>query len=339
MSKDKVKDKLIPEQASSIEYLSFRPAPGMGSPHLQTILPILFKKSGKEPPSASFFIHLEDGDSLCCKLSTPPSWKTNQKTIIIVHGLGGSHASGYMVRLSRKFYQAGYRILRINLRGSGPGAHLAQRPYHAGTSNDILQVIQTLKKETPHSPLTLIGFSMGGNIALKLAGELGEKATSLLEQTFAICAPIDLAQTTDLLLRHSNRFYHRYYLNGLQRLGYRWLGNRSLKSVIDFDHFVTAPQWGYQDAFDYYRQCSSSFFLSNIRHPCHLIFAADDPFIDYRPALKCSLSPSVKIMLSPYGGHMGFWGWAGKEHGYCWLDRLLLDLIKKMETSVSFQSV
>jgi uncharacterized protein len=334
MSQDKIKDEETCAQTHSIESLLFRPPVGMTSAHLQTILPILFKKSGNEPPSQSFLVQLEDGDRLSCKLSTPPTWKSNQKTIAIIHGLGGSHTSGYMVRLSRKFYHVGYRVLRINLRGSGPEAHLAQRPYHAGTSHDILQVIQALKRQSPDSPITLIGFSMGGNIALKLAGELGEKAHSLLENTFAICPPVDLALTTDLLLRRSNRLYHRYYLKGLQRLGCRWLGARSLKSVVDFDHFVTAPQWGFQDAFDYYRKCSSSIFLSNIRHPCRLIFAADDPFIDYRPALKYALSPSVKVMISPYGGHMGFWGWSGKEHGYCWLDHLLFNLINKIEPSV-----
>jgi predicted alpha/beta-fold hydrolase len=324
MSKDKIKEHLISTEPPLVERLNFRPAIGLTSPHLQTILPTLFYKGGKEPPSAAFFIPLEDGDSLCCKMSTPSSWHLNEKTIMIIHGLGGSDASGYMVRLSRKFYQAGFRTVRVNLRGSGSGAHLARRPYHGGVSQDVLQVIQTLKQQTPQSPIILIGFSLGGNIALKLVGELGEKANSLLEHTFAICPPIDLAQTTHQLLSRSNRFYHRYYLHGLKRVGYRWVQDRTLHSIIDFDHFVTAPQWGYQDAFDYYRQCSSSFFLPLIRHSCHLIFSADDPFIDYRLALQFPLSPSVKIWLSPSGGHMGFLGWAGKEHGYFWLDRLLL---------------
>jgi hypothetical protein len=317
----------LTEQALSVKYLPFRPAFGLGSPHLQTILPTLVNKKGREPPSAFFFITLEDGDTLLCKMSTPPSWKPHEKTIVILHGLGGSVTSDYMVRLSRKFYRAGYRALRVNLRGSGPGAHLAQRPYNAGTSQDVLRVLLTLKELPPHSPLLLIGFSLGGSIALKLMGELGEKASSLLESSIAICPPIDLAQTACLLLKSSNRFYHHYYLYKLRKMGSRWIKNHTFQTVIDFDHLVTAPYWGYHDAFDYYHQCSSCAFLPLIRHSCHLILAVDDPFIDYQSALQFSLAPAVKIWLSPYGGHMGFWGWAGKEHGYYWLDRLLLNWV------------
>lgn len=316
---------LITEHGLPLKYLPFRPALGLGSPHLQTILSTLLNMGGREPPSASFFIPLDDGDTLLCKMSTPPSWKSHEKTIVIVHGLGGSCASDYMVRLSRKFYHAGYRSLRVNLRGSGPGAHLAHRPYNAGTSQDLLQVLLALKELTPHSSLFLIGFSLGGNLALKLMGELGEKASSLLESAIAICPPIDLAETAIQLLNGSNRLYHRYYLYKLRALGSRWIKNQHLQSIIDFDHLVTAPYWGYSDAFDYYQQCSSRAFLPFIRHSCHLILAVDDPFVDYRPALQLSLAPPVKIWLSPYGGHMGFWGWAGKEHGYCWLDHLLFN--------------
>src|ERR1700761_7477070 len=101
--------------STSIKPLEFYPARGFASPHLQTILPTLFNHRGKEPPSASFFIPLTDGDTLYCKISTPSGWKLHQKTIILLHGLGGSHQSGYMVRLSRKCYEAGYRVVRVNL--------------------------------------------------------------------------------------------------------------------------------------------------------------------------------------------------------------------------------
>ncbi len=313
-------------QDSSVRPLLFRPALGLTSPHIQTILPT-FLKAGEEPPSAPFFISLEDGDTLCCMLSTPPNWNSSEKTIVLIHGLGGTHASSYMIRLSRKFYQTGYRCVRVNLRGTNLEGHVAQRPYHGGTSQDVLQVISTLKRLTPHSPLILIGFSLGGNIALKLMGELGENARSLIESTIAVCAPVDLAQTTHQLLERSNRLYHHYYLRRLRRIGTRWIGNSHLDSIIDFDHQVTAAYWGYQDAFDYYRQCSSKNFLPLIKHSCHLIFAADDPFVDYRPALQSSLSPSVNIWISPHGGHMGFLGWAGQEHRYWWLDSLLFQWI------------
>lgn len=329
MPRLQIHNSLLSSQSFRVEELSFRPARGMASPHLQTILPTFFSQGGAEPPSTLLFIPLEDGDALCCKISTPSKWMPHHKTILMLHGLGGSDASTYMIRMSRKFYQAGYRSLRINLRGSGEGVHFAQRPYNGGTSGDILQVIRTLKRETPQSPMALIGFSLGGNIALKLMGELGEQASSLLERVISVCAPIDLAQTMELLFNRSNHIYHRYYVRGLRRMGARWIGKNKIESLLDFDNVVTAPYWGYSDAHDYYRQCSSKFFLPEIRQLCHLIFAADDPFVDYRSAMQKSLSSAVKIWLSPYGGHMGFWGWAGQEHGYNWLDALLLKLTDK----------
>ena len=314
-------------ESLKVEKLPFRPARGLGSPHLQTILPTLFSKGEKAAPSTSFFIQLKDGDGLYCKISTPPGWKGHEKTVLLLHGLGGSDTSGYIVRMSRKFYQAGYCSVRVNLRGAGEGIRFATRPYHAGTSHDILEVVQALKRQNPESPLVLIGFSLGGNIVLKLLGELGEQASALIETGISICAPIDLNQTMELLSSRSNFLYHRYYVNGLNRMGSRWTGKRSVQSILDFDNIVTAPHWGFCDAFDYYQQCSGKFFLPQIRQMCHLIFACDDPFVDYRSAIQNSLSANIKIWLTQYGGHMGFWGWAGREHGYHWLDALLLKLI------------
>ena len=319
---------MIKSALPTVQHLQFRPIFGLGSPHIQTVLSILFSKPGFEPPSVWFQVSLDDGDILHCMLSTPPTWTPSGKTILLVHGLGGSHSSSYMVRLSWKLYQKGFRILRINLRGVGPGEPRVQRPYHGGVSQDLLQVVQALKKQSPDSPFIMIGFSLGGNIALKLAGELGSQAGTLLEEVISVCAPIDLAQTMNALLSFPNRLYSEYYVNGLKKLGNRWLGAKSIRTIIDFDHAVTAPQWGFKDAFDYYKQSSSCFLLPKISLPCHLIFAADDPFIDYRSALMNSLPTTTKVSLSPYGGHMGFLGWSGEEHGYFWLDHLLLSFLK-----------
>lgn len=322
-----MKDSSHNSQKVQIERLPFRPVPGLASPHIQTVLPIFFSRGGEEPPSTLFQTQLDDGDVLYCKLSTPSTWKSDQKTIVMLHGLGGSDTSTYMVRMSRKFYQFGYRVLRVNLRGAGLDGHLAKRPYHGGTSDDVLQVIKELKKQTPHSSIILIGFSLGGNVTLKLLGELEEQASDWIETAISICAPIDLKQTMKLLYKTTNHLYHRYYVKGLIKSGSRWIGKHSIRSIQDFDNVVTAPQWGFRDAFDYYQQCSSTHLLSKIRLKCHLIFAGDDPFVDYRSAIQDSLSPNVKIWLSQYGGHMGFWGWAGKEHGCQWLDSMLLKLV------------
>jgi len=312
-----------------VKNLPFRPLAGLSSPHIQTILACL-TPSGEPPPSASFLIPLDDGDVLTCEISTPSQWQETEKTIALIHGLGGNHRSSYMIRVSRKLYEAGYRTIRINMRGCGSENEIdAKRPYHGGISQDALAAVKKIKQDTPLSPLILVGFSLGGNIALKLAGELGEIGPSLLHSTIAICPPVDLAETARLIGQPSNILYNRYYMRQLERVAKRWIKNKTLSNIFEYDNMITAPQWGFQSAADYYRKCSSCFLLPNIKHPCHLLFSADDPFINYKSSLVEPMSSFVNIWLSPFGGHMGFFGWTGKNHGCYWLDSILLKWISE----------
>lgn len=315
-------------QRHPVEHLQFDPPFGLSSPHVQTVLGCFFP-SGNPPPSEQIIIPLADGDSLCCEVSTPAEWQPHQKTVVLVHGLGGSHHSSYMVRFSRKLYQAGYRAIRVNMRGCGSGDQLARRPYHGGVSSDILTVLQTLKAKNPLSPIFLLGFSLGGNIVLKLAGEIGSELDKYAHTIISVCPPVDLAQTAALLSRPLNRFYHQYYMRNLEMQARRWTEGRPFTSLYDFDNIVTAEQWGFKGAFEYYQQCSSLFVLEKIESRCHILFAADDPFIDYNSGLTKPLPTNVKVWLSPHGGHMGFLGWTGREHYYFWLDNILLKWINE----------
>jgi len=309
-----------------IEHLPFEPLLGFSSPHAQTVLGC-FCPAGTPPPAIPIIVQLTDGDQLCCELSTPKNWIATQKTVILVHGLGGSHKSPYMIRFSRKLYQNGYQVLRVNMRGCGSGHQLASRPYHGGVSSDIQNVVETIKKKFPLSPIVLVGFSLGGNIVLKLAGELGAGANKLIESTIAVCPPVDLAQCSALLARPLNKLYNQYYMRHLEKQAERWINGRPFSNLYEFDCLITAPHWGFQGAFDYYQQCSSRFILPQIQHPCRILFSADDPFIDYRSCLELPLPIHVKVSVSPYGGHLGFLGWSGRQHFYFWMDNLLLKWI------------
>lgn len=308
----------------SILPVAFDPLPGFSSPHLQTFM-ACFAPCGSPPPSVSKIIHLDDGDALCCEVSTPANWTDTQKTVLLIHGLGGCHSASYMIRASRKFYQKGYRAIRLNMRNCGTGNKLAKLPYHGGLSSDVLQVLRMLKADTPSSPIILIGFSLGGNIALKLAGELGESEEHLLDRVIAICPPIDLAKTAEIMARPTNHVYNRYYMYHLDRLTKRWTNGRVFNSIYEFDEIVTVPIWGFENPNEYYKASSSRYKLSQIKQPCHILFAEDDPFIDHKVCLSSKQSDTVNVWVSKYGGHMGFFGWADKEHGYFWLDKLLLD--------------
>lgn len=308
--------------------LAFDPLPGFRSPHLQTIM-TCFAPAGLPPPSVSKVFPLNDGDALCCEISTPPSWTNQDKTVLMLHGLGGCHSASYMIRFSRKLYLSGYRAIRLNMRCCGSGNKLAKLPYHGGLSSDILQVLQVLKQEDPLSPITLVGYSLGGNIALKLAGELGENNLDLLDLTIAVCPPIDLAETATIMARPANNLYNRYYMYNLDRLTRVWTKGRPFTTIYEFDEMVTAPKWGFKSPQEYYQASSSRYKLGHIHHACHILFAEDDPFINHSTCLNSARSDAVKVWVSKHGGHMGFFGWAGKEHSYFWLDKLLLDWVSE----------
>lgn len=310
---------------TKIRKLNFEPLPGLSSGHLQTILHVYCPK-GKPPPSKNLLVELDKTNQLSCEISTPLSWKEHHKTIALVHGLGGSHDSNYMIRLSRKFYQNGEKVIRINLRGCGSGKGLSHLPYNAGTSADILKVIQHLKKNSPASEIILIGFSLGGNIILKLAGELGTGAKNLIKTFIAVCAPLDLAHTLKTIERKRHAIYHSYFLKNMCRQAPVWISQR-VKTIYEFDNLITAPLWGYRDADDYYQKCSSIQFLPEVRHNTHLVIAEDDPFICTERLKSLHLNHEVNLWSSKYGGHLGFLGRIPKTRDIYWIDHLLLNWV------------
>jgi uncharacterized protein len=309
--------------------LHFQPPFGLSSPDLQMILSA-YGGHGAEPPSEQMLVQLEDGNCLSCHLSNPHPDQEPQQVVVLVHGLGGSYQSGYLIRLARKIYQAGACAVRVNLRNCGSGEGMSALPYNGGTSGDVLAVLRELKKRFPQAFITLIGFSLGGNIVLKLAGELGDEAKYYLHQAITVCPTIDLYQAVKHIERTRNWIYHRYYLSHLSTQSKKWSKDLSIHSLYEFDNKITAPLWGYKNARDYYSRCSSERFIENISVPTKILFAADDPFIDFQLIERIKKIPSsVDVYLTEKGGHMGFLGWSGKEHGYFWLDWILMNWIFK----------
>jgi predicted alpha/beta-fold hydrolase len=212
------------------------------------------------------------------------------------------------------------------MRSCGSGINLSKLPYHGGLSSDILQVIKKIKEETPLSSITVIGYSLGGNITLKLAAEL-ENNFDLVDTIIAVCPPVDLAETAVIMAQPINHFYNRYYMHNLGRMTRQWTEGKPFASIYEFDEMVTAPKWGFESPDIYYKESSSCFKLDQIKHPCHILLAKDDPFINPDTCINAKKSDAIKIWLSEHGGHMGFFGWADEEHGYYWLDMLLMNWI------------
>lgn len=320
--------------------IPFRPLPLLSGPHVQTILGSILPVAG-EPPSETWFMELDDGDKLALEVSTPSSWTNDQPTVFMVHGLCGSHRSKYLIRMARKIYSRGVRAVRMNLRGCGSGSGLARNIYHSGRSDDVLAALTSVHDTAPTSPLSLVGFSLGGNIVLKLAAELTSRARDILRQVIAVAPPADLLRCSQLLEQPRNRLYNRHFTKLLlkdvkqRHRQYPDLPPITLPrrlTLYEFDDLYTAPRSGFTGAIDYYTSCSSAPLVPRIEIPCTILFAEDDPVIDANVFKNITLPPSVRVERVTHGGHLGYLGVPWSPGGYRWLDRQLLEWLDDVST-------
>src|SRR5262249_25314466 len=161
------------------------------------------------------FVTLPDGDRLALHDSVPASWRPGGRIVVLVHGLGGSHQSRYMERLTGLLWPHGIRVVRLDLRGVGRGEALARRTYHGGCSDDVRAAAAEVHRWSPHSPLVLIGMSLGGNILLTRAGGAAAEPVPGLERVVAVSPPIDLVRCVEMIAQPRNRVYENYYVRRL----------------------------------------------------------------------------------------------------------------------------
>ena len=317
--------------------LPFDPFPFLHGPHHQTIIGsfcgFLF-----DPASDQKLILLPDGDRLSLEVTTPRGWKPTDPTVFLVHGLCGSHKSPNLVRMARRLEPLGIRAVRFNMRGCGSGKGLAKQIYHSGRSEDVFESIKVLKKEHPDSPIVLIGFSLGANIVLKMAGELGAVAKPFIQKMIAVSAPVDLYSSILMIGHPDNAMYERYFYKLLRAdVHYRHKKFKDLPPVnlprnlkiYEFDQIYTAPTCGFRSVHDYYSRCSSAQFVPDIALPCKILFAEDDPIVSSHSLDDVSLPSNVEVYRTKKGGHMGYLGNPQGEKGFHWLDSLLIDWIRE----------
>lgn len=312
--------------------LPFNPFPLLGSPHSQTIVSSLLGAWSPEPPSMQKLIALPDGDQLSLEMTTPEKWLPTDPTVVLLHGLCGSHRSSYLVRMAKRLKSMGIRAVRVNMRGCGSGRGLAKHFYHSGRSEDVLEVLKVLKNEHNKSQVTLVGYSLGANIALKLSGELKGDGPALLHQVIAVSPPADLHLCVQMFDKPENAIYERHFFKAL-RAHVRDLLKENAPAlpnnlkVIEFDDLMTAPRSGFASALDYYAKCSSASFVPHIRLPCKILFAEDDPFISHSTLDELAIPTNVQIFKTKKGGHLGYLGSPLHKKGVRWLDSLLIEWI------------
>jgi predicted alpha/beta-fold hydrolase len=248
-------------------------------------------------------------------------WHQNRAehpTLLMWHGMEGSTASAYMVSTADKAFRAGFNVVRLNVRNCGGTEHLSRTLYHGGLTHDARVVIEELIEKDHLRQLFLAGFSLGGNMILKLAGEYGDNPPTELLGICAISPSVDLRASTLHMAQRRNWIYHQDFLrrvkNRIRRKKklfpdlYDISVLSDIHSIEEFDDRFIAPAFGFGDARDYYAKASSLPWIRHIRIPTLIIHAEDDPFIPFAPLRDPSVAgnPYVLLLAPERGGHVAF---------------------------------
>jgi predicted alpha/beta-fold hydrolase len=294
------------------------------------------------------WVTLDDGDVVVVHDDCPPDWQPGGVAAILLHGLTGCHLSPLMVRLADKLSARGVRVFRFDMRGCGAGMGLARKPYHAGCSDDLAQVVANVLTWCEAS-LVLIGVSLSGNILLKYLGEAPERVPDAVVAAMAINPPIDLARSVATLDGRVNRWYDRHFVGQLTRHldehCRRWPeatlpAGRPPRRLYDFDDWYTAPTSGFGNAANYYERCSAAQFMPQIRVPTLVLTACDDPMVPVAMFEEShSAWPSnVHLEIVNGGGHVGYLSRRNIDPDVHWLDWRVVECVTGIRVEVEVSS-
>jgi predicted alpha/beta-fold hydrolase len=313
----------------------FFPLPLLSNPHLQTVLGNLFTGDILSLPTVRHNVSLPDGDGLVLHETCPDDWRPGDPVALLVHGLGGSHQSPYMQRMTQRLAEDDIRVFRMDLRGAGAGMRLAKRFYNANLSDDVRAAAEEVCRLAPESHLWVVGFSLGGNLVLKFAGEANSNPLPQLRAAVAVAPPIDLVRCSELIERCPwyTAYYvyhlvqqvlrHQRYFPHLPRVQFP----RKI-TLRDFDDLYTAPRWGFADALEYYRVASSYARIAEIQVPTFILTSRDDPFIAVEPFEKLEAQSHIEVHIARWGGHLGFLGDDGRG-GIRWAEARVADWLAR----------
>jgi len=299
------------------------------NPHVLTVLANFWPRRYDHArfPMESRLVHTDPDTQVLVQTQRPSCAPTGH--VILLHGLEGGGDAGYVVSMAWAALNAGFAAHRFHMRTCGGTAHLCKTLYHAGLTSDVRAFIEGERFE---GPVFLIGFSLGGNVALKLAGELGQ--TELIHGVCAISTPIDLAAGVRRIGTFENRIYERRFVRRMRR---RLLATGrytkrelwALSTIYEIDDKITAPSFGFGGADRYYATQSARNFLERIRVPAALIQSKDDTYIPFEifshPAIQSN--PFLRLIATEHGGHLGFLNRRGPRF---WLDQAAMEFLQEV---------
>ena len=302
----------------------FQPRPFLRSGHAQTILGNFLPRPNRLPAPTPVLVEVSPASGsqiasrvLCHCHWQPAEVRAQRPAVILVHGLEGSSESQYVVGNANKLWRAGCNVVRMNMRNCGGTESLTPTLYHSGLSGDVGAVVLHYAQRFGLRQVALVGYSMGGNLVLKLAGEWGKRTP--LCAVAAVCPAIDLAAGADALHQPVNRGYEWHFLRGLMRRYARkaqlfpadYLPAASfgpIRSIRQFDHKIVARYCDFRDADDYYYRAAAARVVGRIEVPTLILHALDDPFIRLFPETRAKLvaNPHIAFVETRHGGHCAY---------------------------------
>lgn len=318
----------------------FTPHPWLTNPHLQTLVSRFRHRphllAGVPGEERLFRVDPQSQIKGLC------SWQPDRQApgLVLVHGLEGCHDSPYMRGIAHKAWHAGLNVIRLNQRNCAGTEHLTPTLYNAGLSRDVRAVIDELAGKNGIRALWVAGYSMGGNLVLKMAGEAGETCR-VLRGVAAVCPNVHPAPCVAALEQRRNWIYHQYFLRKLKARVERKAGFfpgkwdlsllKHVRTVSQFDDAYTAPDGGYRNAADYYERSGARHVLESIRVPTLLIAAQDDPFIPFASFdISCiRTNPRIQFIATAKGGHCGFVQQAPESEDEHWAENRILEFMRR----------
>ncbi|WP_302117629.1 YheT family hydrolase [Allorhodopirellula heiligendammensis] len=327
--------------------------------HLQTLIGARMGHAD-QPGEATHRCHqiaLADGDALAVHEDEPTRWTPAHGSVLLLHGICGCHAAGYMVRFQRRLNEQGIRTFRLDMRGCGDSASLCRSITHAGRSEDVLAAIEFIADlvDDAASPIGALGVSLGANQLLLAAGRVGSgncampAAWDRVGPLLAIAPPMDLQRCSDAMESAKLRFYNWYFIKHLLRRASPQLLARpdyqamlqlaKPKTLRQFDRQFTAPLAGFANERDYYRESSAISVAEDIGVPTLIVTSADDPLVPVKSFMElqdrlganAEGSHAVRVHISPAGGHHGFM----QRDRTGWTDNLVCEFFGGAFTSPS----
>ena len=332
-------------------YPPFVARPWLSNCHVQTILGNILPRRSSLPAPIAQWVEVSPAhgsqiaSSVLCECHWQPSpIRAARPTAILLHGLEGSSHSQYVVGNSNKLWRAGCNVIRMNMRNCGSSVlgdpqRFTPTLYHSGLSSDVEHVMHHYLAAEGLQSIALIGYSMGGNIVLKLAGDLGTSAPPELHAVVGVSPAVDLAESADALHVGFNRFYERRFLRALLKRFRRkaMLFPRAfdpqrtvgIASLREFDDRITALYSGFRSADDYYYRAAATRVLDRIAVPTLLLHACDDPFIRFTAETRTAIhaNPHITLLETEHGGHCAFLAASTSTNDGYWAEHTALDFV------------